>query len=128
MSFRRKIDGKCVEDSHAIDNIQYNSYSGGQKNLEVGPALKYISNTAAEVAVCPGDQLFLFKTTVGVGYVQMAEVAGIGAVPGAPAGDVFPVLGESFTRYSAADYKFIKGSADIHLYILRDDNQVRQEP
>lgn len=127
MSLKRQIDGRCTEDSNAIDNIEYNSFAGGQKNLEVGPALKYQALLTSEQSITPGDQLFIFKTTAGIGYVTLSKTTG--AVVGtAPAANTFPVFGESYTRISAADYKFIIGAADIHLYILRDDNQARIHP
>lgn len=118
---RRKI--KCVEDSHAIDNIEFNDWSGAQKNIEVGAALEFVSVTTNDVKICPGEQLFLFKTTTGVGYVKLGDgTAPIGAVPTAPQADTFPVFGEQYTPISAANYKAIKGSADIFLYRLRDDS------
>jgi|VirMetMinimDraft_7_1064189.scaffolds.fasta_scaffold01061_11 hypothetical protein len=123
---RRKV-GAQAEDSHAIDNIEYNSFAGAQKNLEVGPALKYVDATAAEVRICPGDQLFLFKVTTGLGYVTLSKETG--AVVGtAPAADTFPVQGQVYTPISAADYKYIIGTADIHLYVLRDSSQLRNNP
>ncbi len=126
--FRRRVHGQCVEDSSTIENIEYNPYAGAQKNLEVGPALKFVSVTTAEVKICPGDQLFLFKTTTGLGWVELSETAGIGVVGTAPAADTFPVFGQEYTRISAADYKYIKGAADIYLYVLKDDNQERVNP
>ena len=118
---RRKI--KCVEDSHSIDNIEFNDWSGAQKNIEVGAALEFVSVTTNDVKICPGEQLFLFKTTAGVGYVKLGDGTGaIGAVPTAPEADTFPVFGQQYTPISAADYKAIKGSADIYLYKLKDDS------
>ena len=124
---RRRV-GAQAEDSHAIDNIEYNSFAGAQKIIEVGPALKYVSVTTADVKICPGDQLFLFKTTVGLGYVKMTTGAAAGTVGTAPAADTFPVQGQVYTQISAADYKVIKGAADIHLYVLRDSAQLRNNP
>jgi hypothetical protein len=126
--FRRKINGQCVEDSHAIENIEYNAYAGAQKNLEVGPALRFVSVTTSEVKICAGDQLFLFKTTSGLGWVELSESAGIGVVGTTPSANTFPVFGQEYTRISAADYKYIKGAADIFLYVLKDDNQERVAP
>ena len=128
MLFRRKIDGRLVEDSQTIDNIEHNPFAGAQKNMEVGPALIFIGDASAELIVAPGDQLFLFKATAGFGWVKMSKTSGIGAVGTAPAEDTFPVSGEGFTRYSAADYKYIKASAGVFLYVLRDDNQLRFNP
>lgn len=125
--FRRRLDGRNVEDSNTIENIEYNEFAGAQKNLEVGPALEYVSATAAATKICPGDQLFLFKATTGLGYVTLGDTAGI-ALGIAPAADTFPVFGQEYTRISAADYKYIIGTADIHLYVLRDDTQERINP
>jgi hypothetical protein len=125
--FRRRIDGRNVEDSHSIDNIEYNEFSGAQKNVEVGPALKYVSATLAATGICPGDQLFLFKATTGLGYVTLGESAGI-SLGTTPAADTFPVFGQVYTPISAADYHYIIGTADIHLYVLRDDTQERVNP
>lgn len=126
--FRRRIDGRHVEDTQTIDNIQYNSEAGAQKNMAVGPALKFIGDASSELIVTPGDQLFFFKTTTGLGWVEMSETPGIGAVGTAPADNTFPLEGQSFTAYSAADYKYVKASAGVYLYILRDDNHLRNKP
>ena len=121
---KRNVDGRPVEDTGLIDNIEYNSMSGSQKNIEVGPALKYVSATNAATKICPGDQLFLFKTTAGLDYVTLGEDNSV--VKGtAPAEDTFPVFGQEYTRISAADYNYIIGTADIHLYILRDEARAR---
>lgn len=126
--FRRKINSKYMEDSQTIENIEYSPFSAAQKNLEVGPALVYIGDASAELIVTPGDQLFFFKTTTGLGWVKMSSSSGIGAVPTAPSADTFPIEGQVFTRYSAALYKYIKATSDVHLYVLRDDNQERNNP
>jgi hypothetical protein len=128
MSFRRRIDGRLVEDSQTIDNIEHNPFAGAQKNVEVGPALKFIGDASVELIITPGDQLFFFKATAGLGWVKMSKTAGVGVVGAAPTDDTFPIQGEGFTKYSAADYKYIKASAGIFLYILRDDNQLRFNP
>lgn len=126
--FRRKVNGQCVEDTNTLNNIEYNAYAGAQKGLEVGPALEYKAALGAEQGICPGDQLFIFKATAGIGYVTLSETTGV-AAGAAPAADTFPVFGEAYTPISAADYKYIIGnSADIHLYVLRDDNQERVNP
>jgi hypothetical protein len=126
--FRRKLDGRLVEDTQTIENIEYSPFAGAQKNMEVGPALEFIGDSSAELIVAPGDQLFFFKSTTGFGWVEMSQTSGIGAVGTAPAANTFPIQGEGFTRYSAADYKYIKTTAGIFLYILRDDNQLRHNP
>ena len=126
--FRRRIDGRQVEDTQTIDNIQYNAEAGGQKNLVIGPALKFIGDASAELVVTPGDQLFFFKTTTGLGWVEMSETSGIGVVGSAPADNTFPLEGQAFTAYSAADYKYVKASSGVYLYILRDDNHLRVKP
>jgi len=106
MSLRRKIDGNCVEDSDAIDNIQYNAWAGCQKNMEVGPALEYVAELTSEKSINAGDQLFIFKTTAGLGYVTLSKVTG--AVVGtAPAANTFPVFGEAYTRMVLLAYIFI---------------------
>ena len=125
--FRRRFDGRNTEDSHTIDNIEYNEFAGAQKNLEVGPALKYVGQLSAEQNIWPGDQLFIFKATTGLGYVTLSKTTGA-SVGTQPAADTFPVFGEQYTRISAADYKFIIGAAGIHLYVLRDDTQERINP
>jgi len=124
--FRRKIDGRNVEDSEIITNIEYNPFAGAQKNIEVGPALEYVSELTAATKICEGDQLFIFKATAGLGYVTLGETNAV-AVGSAPAADTFPVFGEQYTRISAADYKYIIGAAGIHLYILRDTSTERVE-
>lgn len=125
--FRRRLDGRNTEDSHTIDNIEYNEFAGAQKNFEVGPALKYVGELDVAQGICSGDQLYIFKTTSGIGYVTLGDNSGI-VVGTAPAANTFPVFGQVYTRVSAADYKYIIGAADIHLYILRDDTQERVNP
>lgn len=126
--FRRKIDGRYAEDSQTIDNIEHNSEAGAQKNMEVGPGLKFIGDATSELRITPGDQLFFFKTTSGLGWVEMSESGSIGVVGSAPADNTFPIEGQVFTRYSAANYKYVKASAGVYLYILRDDSQLRINP
>ena len=126
-SFRRRLDGRNVEDSHTIDNIEYNEFAGAQKNFEVGPALEYVSATTVATKICPGDQLFLFKATTGLGYATLGDDNTI-TTGSAPSANTFPVFGQVYTKISAADYKYIIGTADIHLYVLRDDTQKRANP
>lgn len=126
---RRSLgEGHAVEDPSTIDNIVYNDYAGADKHINVGPALEFISVTTTEVGVIAGDQLYFYKTTVGPGFVKMAEATGV-AIPGAvPAADTFPIKGQVLTALSAANYRFVRGAADIYLYKLKDDNHVRVNP
>ena len=121
---KRTVDGRAAEDANTLGNVQYNSLSGGQKNIAIGPALKYVGILTAAIAVSKGSQLFIYNTTASDLFVKMGD-AGIG-VPGAvPAADTFPV-GPGLTAYSAADYSHIRGSATLHLYVLRDEAIVRK--
>ena len=124
---RRSIDIDKMEDEGAIANIEYNSFAGGQKNLSVGPALRYVGELSSEFSVQKGDQLYILKTTAGIGYITMSTATPV-TVGVAPAADTFPVFGEQFTLYSAADYNYIKGSAGMHLYILKDSSKARNNP
>lgn len=124
---KRSIHGRDTQDSQVIDNIEHNSWAGAQKNLEVGPALEYIGSLTAEQIVAKGEQLFIFKEAAGISYITMSETTGVVA-GAAPAGNVFPVF-QGFTRYSAANYKYvISNVAGVHLYILKDDTKVRNNP
>jgi len=120
---KRNIDGRSVEDSSVIDNIQYNSMSGGQKNVSVGPALEYIGALTNSIRIAPGSQLYIFNTG-SLGYVTMGQTSTI-TVGTLPSKDTFPCQPNQYTLYSAADYKYIKGSSSIHLYILRDESNAR---
>lgn len=127
MSYRRRIEGKCVEDSSTIENIEFNPWAGGQKNLEIGPALTYVGPLTNATLLQEGSQLFIFKATTGLGYITLGDTNSI--ITGtAPSANTFPVFGQEYTRISAADYKYIRGTADIHLYVLRDDNLKRVNP
>lgn len=119
---KRSVD--IVEDSGSIDNIEYNNDAGAKKTLEVGAPLKYISVTTTATNIMPGDQLFFFKTTAGLGYVTFSE-DGVPVVGTAPAADTFPVFGQVYSPVAASDYKFVIGTADIHLYVLKDASKVR---
>jgi hypothetical protein len=124
---KRSIHGRDTQDSSVIDNVEHNSWAGGQKNLEVGPALEYIGSITTEVKVSKGDQLFIFKEAAGTSYVTMSETAGVVA-GAAPAANVFPIF-QGFTRYSAANYRYIISNVvGVHLYILKDDTKVRNNP
>lgn len=123
--FRRLVSSRQLEDSQTISNLEYNPQSGSQKNIEVGPSLKYLDNTAAAVRVTQGSQLFLFKTTTGLDYVTLGENSSI-TKGTAPSEDTFPVFGQQYTRISAAQYKYIIGTADIHVYVLEDDSVFRE--
>lgn len=126
MSLKRTVNE--VEDSGAIDNIEYNSEAGAKKTLEVGPALEFVSVTTAEVAIVPGSQLYLFKTDASVGYVKMAKTTGVSAPGAVPAADTFPVQPMVYTPISASDYKFIRGGATIYLYVLKDSSITKVNP
>lgn len=121
---KRNVDARPVEDPQIIDNIQYNSMSGGQKNLTVGPALQYVGALGTKTAITEGDQLYIFNTGA-LAYVTMGDntLAVAGTAPGA---DTFPCLPGQFTPYSAADYTHIIGTASLHLYVLRDEARVRR--
>lgn len=119
---KRSVD---VVEGGSVGDIEYNNDAGAKKTIEVGPSLEYVSVTTAEVRILPGTQLFLFKTTTGLGWVELAEVSGIGAVGTAPAANTFPVQGQVYTQIAASTYKYIKGSSAIHLYILKDSSKVR---
>jgi hypothetical protein len=127
MIFRRKINSMNMEDPNAIDNIEYNPYSGAKKGLPVGPALEYIGVATSEIKVLPGEQLFFFKTTTGLGWVTMSETTGV-AAGSAPAANTFPIQGQVFTPYSSSSYKYIITTADVHLYKLKDDTEFRNNP
>jgi hypothetical protein len=124
---RRKIDGKRVEDSHAIDNIEYNPYAGAKKSIPVGAALIFVGDATTEIKVEPGDQLYFFKTTTGLGWVTMSDSSGASAGTG-PAADTFPIQGQVFTVYSADSYTYVIASAGVYLYKLKDDTQYRYNP
>lgn len=126
MTLKRTVNE--VEDGGAIDNIVYNSESGAKKTVEVGPALTFVGVTTNEVAIVPGSQLFLFKTDAAVGYVKLAAVTGVGVPGAAPAADTFPVQPMVYTQIAASDYKFIRGSASIYLYKLKDSSVTKVNP
>jgi hypothetical protein len=124
---KRVISSRQVEDSGAIDNIQYNSISGGQKNLSVGPALEYMGELTSVKEIAKGDILYIFKATTDLGYITMGnDNTIVGA--STPGNNIFPVFGEQFTIYSAYNFQYIIGAADIHLYRLVDDSAVRNNP
>ena len=121
---KRTVDGRAAEDQSTLQNVEYNSMSGGQKNLSVGPAMKYVSALTAAVAITPGDQLFIYNTTTADIFVKMG-VGGVAAPGIVPAADTFPAA-PGLTAYSAGDYTHIIGTAALHLYILRDESVVRK--
>jgi hypothetical protein len=122
---KRNVDSRPLEDKGIIENIMYNSMSGGQKNLSIGPALKYVSALTAKTAINKGDQLFIFNAGA-LAYVTMGgdSLAAAGSAPGP---DTFPCQPGVFTVYSAADYTNIIGGADLHLYVLRDESKTRKD-
>ena len=125
-TLKRAVQGRSVEDTGTIENVQYNSMSGGQKNLGVGPALKFVGILTAAVAVPKGVQLFIYNTTAADLFVKMGTSA-VG-IPGiVPAADTFPCA-PGLTPYSAADYSHVIGTAPLYLYILRDETVVRNNP
>lgn len=121
---RRWVDGRKIEDADTLENIMYNDQSGAQKNVSAGPALEYISASAAEVKIAKGSLLWIFKSTAGIGYVTMATdtTPVLGVAPGA---NTFPVFGQQWTQYSSDHYNRIIGTADIHIYIMKDETGYR---
>lgn len=120
---KRNVDARSLEDSAAIDNIQYNSMSGAQKNISVGPALEYVGALTTAKKVSQGNQLFIFNTG-SLDYVTMGSDSSVSKGTG-PSANTFPCLGGQMTAYSAADYKYIIGTSALHLYILRDESNAR---
>ena len=121
--FRRAVDGRAIEDSHTIDNIEHNSQAGARKDLDVGPALRYLGDTDTALAIPRGAQLFIFKTDAGLGWIKFGEDASVGAPSGSPADAEFPVFGQEFTKYSAGNYTHIRGGSTIHVYQLIDETR-----
>ena len=72
--------------------------------------------------------MYFYKSTVGPGFVKMSTLTGLAAPGAIPASDTFPIAGQVLTPLSASEYKFVRGTADIYLYKLKDDNQVRVNP
>jgi hypothetical protein len=88
---KRAIDGRGVEGDIDLQNIQYNSMAGAQKNLGVGPALEYVGPLSALIKLVEqGSQLYILNTTGGLLYVSMGdETVSAGT---APADGVFPSM------------------------------------
>jgi len=127
INFLKRADsGRGTEDPNHIVNTQYNSMSGGQKNLSVGPALEYVNVLTAAVAVQKGVQLFIYNNTAADLFVKMGA-SGVAAPGSVPAADTFPCA-PGLTSYSAADYSHVRGDANLYLYILRDETVVRNNP
>jgi hypothetical protein len=124
---RRWVDGRRIEDPEILENIIYNDQSGAQKNVAVGPALEYIGELTAATAIAPGDLLYIFKPSAGIGYVTLGQTNAIVA-GAAPAIDTMPVIGGNFTLYSADNYKYIIGAAGIYLYKMKDETGKRYNP
>ena len=120
---KRAIDGRGIEGDIDLQNIQYNSMSGAQKNISVGPALEYVGPLTAATKVEPGSQLYILNTGA-LAYVTMGD-SGVSLVAG-PAEHTFPVEANTMTPYSAADYTHVIGTAALHLYILRDESKARK--
>lgn len=120
---KRNVDSRPLEDDKIIENIIYNSMAGGQKNISIGPALEYVGPLTAATKIEQGSQLYIYNTGA-LAYVTMGSDNTITAGT-APAADTFPCKAADYTLYSAADYKYIKGTAALHLYVLRDESKVR---
>ena len=125
--FRRWVTGNKIEDEATLENIMYNDQAGAQKNVVAGPALEYIGNTAVPMRITKGDQLYIFKTTAGVGYITLGDDNSIVA-GSSPSADTFPVFGQLFTNYSADEYEWIVGSSAIHVYKMKDASGYRRNP
>jgi hypothetical protein len=120
---KRNVDSRPLEDDKIIENIQYNSMAGAQKNVSVGPALEYVGPLTAATKVAQGSQLYIYNTGA-LAYVTMGEDNTVTAGT-APAADTFPCHANDYTLYSAGDYKYLIGTAALHLYILRDESNAR---
>lgn len=120
---KRNVDSRPLEDDKIIENIMYNSMSGAQKNVSVGPALEYVGPLTAATKVAQGSQLYIYNTGA-LAYVTMGADSGIVAGT-TPAANTFPCHANDYTLYSAGDYKYIRGTAALHLYILRDESNAR---
>lgn len=120
---KRNVDSRPLEDDKIIENIQYNSMAGAQKNVTVGPALEYVGPLTNATKITQGSQLYIYNTGA-LAYVTMSDNGTI-TVGTAPSANTFPCKANDYTVYSAADYKYIRGAAALHLYVLRDESSVR---
>jgi len=128
MSVKRNKDARLFEDSHSIDNLEYNECVGARKIVEVGPALEYIGDASGGIQVEKGDALYILNLSGAIGYIAIDDSAP--AAPTVPADNVFPVFDSGeFVKYSVGSNAFIRTSAaTLHIYKLVDTTVVRVNP
>jgi hypothetical protein len=128
---KRNKDSRYYEDSHTIDNLEYNRHAGGRKVLEVGPVLEYLGTAFGGIQVEKGDSLHILNLSGATGYIAISDSAP--GVPAAPGPGIFPVIDGSTTgvvqKYSVGANTFIRTSAaTLHVYRIIDDTIVRTNP
>ena len=69
---KRNVDSRPLEDDKIIENIQYNSMAGAQKNVTVGPALEYVGPLTNATKITQGSQLYIYNTGA-LAYVTMSD-------------------------------------------------------
>lgn len=121
-------------DSGAIQSYQANPYSGGQKNLPVGPEFlkdgsnAYVSgrDVSSGGAVMPGSTLWVFNNSGSVAWLSLST-ATIGSAPSAFT-DGIPLKPNDWTILSAGENSFVRSSAaTVGLYEMKDDTNLVDE-
>jgi len=122
-------------DSGLISAYQSNPYSGGQKNLQVGPEFNKQDTNAftsgrdvsgANEAVMPGSALYVYNNAATVAWITLSTEA-IGTAPSSIATGI-PLKPNDWTYLSAGENSYVRSSAaTVGLYEVRDDSQTRDQ-
>lgn len=122
-------------DEAAIASYQANPYSGGQKNLAVGPehckqdANAFVSGrdvSGASEPVSPGSILYIYNNSATVGWISLSTDSAIATPTGFANG--IPLKPNDWTILSAGENNFIRSGANtVALYEPKDDTVPRDE-
>jgi hypothetical protein len=133
--------GNGYDEGH-IQQAIFNSHSGAQKNLDVGPwhigityvnagVVSYTTDATTARVVGRGVQLAVFNNTAGVLPIRVSREATpvLGAV-GAVGEDfsVVPCKPYDWTHISTGQFdKVLTGSANLLVYVVADDTLIEKK-
>lgn len=134
----RKQPTRAVEDAANVQAITYNRYSGGFKNLNVGPYLQplhdgsggFTTDASAAKAIAMGSALAVYNNSNQLHSITFGEdgsvtvlASGVASTDGRVG---HPCKPNDWTYFSNAEYGWvIAQSANLMVFIMRDDTNVQ---
>lgn len=127
---RNRVNRGTASDAGNIQSYQSNPYSGGQKNLSVGPEfLKQVGDvfisgrdvSGAGESIQPGAIIWIYNNSATVAWLALSTAA----IAVAPTGftNGIPLTPNAWTQLSAGENNSVRASAaTVGLFEVKDDS------